>query len=262
MKEVLKNKNIVVTRSEEQSSRLIELLKSAGSNIISIPAINIIPVQDYSSFDDFVLNSPVIDYIIFTSSNAVKYFFNRLGELNLQLNFSKIKVAAVGESTKKTCLENNIQVEITPEQYNAAGLLKKFETIDIKNKYMLIPCSSIARTELSLGLKRSGAIVESFPVYDVALPDPDEIKLYREKMAGIEPDLFIFTSPSTYKNFLKMFNIMDAEDFFRNSAVAVIGSTTAGAIKESGVGIDIIPNKFTADGLFDKIIEHYSNNNR
>lgn len=259
MSEVLKNKNIVVTRSEEQASGLIELLDKAGASTISIPAIKIIPAADYNSFDDFIMNSAGIDYIIFTSSNSVKYFLRRLEEINLKLNLNEIKIAVVGETTLNACAENNIHVDIIPEEFNTSGLLKIFDKINIKDKNILIPCSAIARTELSRGLKQSGANVNSTPVYDVVLPDAGSIESHKKILNEIKPDLFVFTSPSAYANFLKMFDILSPEEFFKNAEVAAIGPTTAAAISDSGADVDIVPDKYTAGGLFEKIIEHYSN---
>jgi uroporphyrinogen-III synthase len=258
LKSVLSNRNIVITRSEEQSSGLIDMLSSAGANIISIPTIKIVPVDDYSEFDRLISDSSKFDFIIFTSANSVKYFIRRIDELDVSVNIDEIIFVAVGESTLNICKQYNIPVDIIPEDFRVKGLLEKFNSWKMKNKKVLIPCSAIARTELKEGLIKLGACVLTTPVYDVALPDENEATLYREKLKNINPDLYVFTSPSTYNNFLKIFEIDNPVNYFSGAMVAAIGPTTADTVESTGVVAGIIPESFTVNNLFQKIVEHFS----
>ncbi|MFH1195637.1 MAG: uroporphyrinogen-III synthase [bacterium] len=258
MKPILANKNIVVTRSEEQSSGLIEMLSSAGANVISIPTIKIVPVNDHSEFDRLISDLLEIDFIIFTSANTVKYFFQRIEKLNILLNLTGKQIAVVGESTLKSCGEKKICVNITPDHFSAKGLLAKFESMNIKNKNVLIPCSTIARTELKDGLTKLSANVFSVPVYDVVLPDETEVIAYQRKLKNFFPDVFVFTSPSTFNNFLKMFKVNNPVEYFSHSEIAAIGPTTADAIESTGAVVTIKPEKYTVENLFKKIIERFS----
>lgn len=258
MKVALANKNIVVTRSEEQSSGLIEMLSSVGANVILIPTIKIVPVSDYGEFDRAISNLSEFDFVIFTSANTVKYFLRRVDEFKLTVKIDEIIFAAIGESTLNICTENKIFIRIIPDNFSVKGLLKKFESMDIKNKNILIPCSAIARTELREELIKLGANVLTAPVYDVVLPDDNEATLYREKLIDINPDLYVFTSPSTYNNFLKIFKIDNPVNYFSGVMVAAIGPTTADAIESTGAVAGIIPESFTVNNLFQKIVECFS----
>ena len=76
--------------------------------------------------------------------------------------------------------------------------------------------------------------------------------LYRqniEQLNSRKPDVFIFTSPSTFENFLLIMNINNPVSYFKNYDVAAIGPTTKSAIENSKVKVSIMPDEFTIKGL-------------
>jgi uroporphyrinogen-III synthase len=48
--------------------------------------------------------------------------------------------------------------------------------------------------------------------------------------------------------------------FFTKFDVAAIGPTTKDAIEAKKVKVKILPKEYTINGLINKIVEHYSNN--
>ncbi len=258
MGNTLKNKVIVLTRSSDQAEYSIKKFESLGAKVISFPAIKIRPIKEFSMFDNYVEDFDRFDYIIFTSENAVKYSLQRLKLQNISLP-EKIKLACTGKKTADKCKDEGLQIDIIPADYSAKGLLQYFSNEDIKTKKFFIPSSSIARAELQKGLLEQGAEVIQTPIYDVGLPDKNEIEKNKEKIKNTRPELFIFTSPSTYNNTLKILEIDEPKNYFEEFTVAAIGPTTKKAIEESGVLVDIIPDKYTMDDLLDSIVKFYSN---
>jgi len=129
----------------------------------------------------------------------------------------------------------------------------------LKNKVVFIPRSAIGREELPKGLKDLGAIIKSVPVYNVSLPSGDKMKQSLEVLNNSDPDLFIFTSPSTFENFLLIMGIKNPVGYLGKFDVAAIGPTTKEAIENKNVKVEILPDEFTIEGLIKKIIEYYSN---
>jgi uroporphyrinogen III methyltransferase/synthase len=71
--------------------------------------------------------------------------------------------------------------------------------------------------------------------------------------------LFVFTSPSTFENFLQIANVKNPFQYFSRFNVAAIGPTTKEAIESRKVKVNILPDEFTINGLTKKIIDYYSN---
>lgn len=256
MSKPLSNRTILITRSAEQSESSINIFKESGANVIQFPTIKITAPESFNLFDNAVKNFCEFDYLIFTSENAVKKFAERINELKISLNYEKIKIVVTGSKTAEICKEKNIKVDFIPDEYSAEAIIENLKEV-IKNKKVFIPCSAIARKELSEGLKRAGAVVTKVPVYEVGIPDEDEIKKYVDELNKNFPDVFVFTSPSTFKNFLSIMKINNPKNYFKNFIVAAIGATTETAIKEFDVNVNIVPKIFTVESLAEEIINYF-----
>jgi uroporphyrinogen-III synthase len=254
----LKNKTIVITRTVEQSKDSALALTRFGANVIVFPTLEIVPPSNWDSFDSIILKPDEINFIIFTSAHAVEMFSMRCGELNVDVNFEKINVVAVGNKTSSVCRKLNIPVNIVPEKFSAEGVIEKLSKFDLKEKIVFIPRSAIGREELPRGLKDLGAVIKSVPVYNVSLPTKEHIKNNLEKLNNSNPDLFIFTSPSTFENFLQILNVINPAEYFNKYDVAAIGPTTKATIENRRVKVNIMPDEYTIDGLIKKIINYYN----
>ncbi|RMD57958.1 MAG: uroporphyrinogen-III C-methyltransferase, partial [Nitrospirae bacterium] len=60
-------------------------LSKLGAELIEMPTIEIVPPSSYDELDEAINRLSSYDYIVFTSSNAVKYFFERLMALGRDL---------------------------------------------------------------------------------------------------------------------------------------------------------------------------------
>lgn len=73
-----------------------------------------------------------------------------------------------------------------------------------------------------------------------------------------------FTSSSTVRNFLTMVDAKDQEELERlmeGVRIAAIGPITAKTIANSGLKVDIQPEKYTIESMVREIIEYYSDQN-
>lgn len=165
-----------------------------------LPLINIEPLDDYEEFDDYLKEIKQFDWIVFASRYGVEYFFKRLRKVKYDSrDLDKIKIAAVGKSTKERLLDFGISADLVPESESSEGLIKEFKKIDLKAKKIFLPRSDISGKGLEKGFQKLGAIVSS-------------LFAYRNKIAKDLPDLdlnnfdeIMFTSPSTVRNFKKRY---------------------------------------------------------
>src|SRR5262249_24785463 len=95
----LLGKTILITRASSQADNLRNGLESAGAHVIECPAIQIVPLEDWSEVDRAVANHHTYDWLILTSANAVEHFMQRVQKAGMSCN---VPIAVVGTSTARS----------------------------------------------------------------------------------------------------------------------------------------------------------------
>jgi len=230
-------KNILITRQVEQSVDFVNLLSKNLFYSFLLPMIETIGV-------DFITKKQVYDYIIFTSTNAVKFFF-------LKSKSKGIRYIAVGSTTAKY-LENLGINAFTPKgEFSAEGLIEYFKDIDIKDANILIPTPEKHSDLLKNFLISNGALVETVVVYKT-----DEIKYPSGYLNNFlienNIDTVTFASPSAAKSFFS--NAEINKDIYNLNYIS-IGKTTYNFLKEHFNIQSQYPNKYTAEGIVELLKE-------
>lgn len=250
-------KRILITRSYEDCGSAFNSLVNSGAEIICFPTIKILPSYNLLDLTELISDAATYEYIIFTSSNAVEVFSDLAAEYKPDL--SRTRVAVVGSGTAETCRSYGIYIHIMPEDFSAKGLIKKFSELDIAGKKILIPGSAIARDELKNGLKELGAAVVSLPIYETRLIKKDEVPGELLKLLDNKPDLFVFTSPSSFQGFCNMMDLNGNHEYFNGKIICAIGTTTEVVIRDSGLIVNIVPSTFNLRGIAESILAFYHN---
>jgi len=252
--DILKNKTILVTRAKTQSLGFIQELEKFSASVISFPTIETEPIN-INLLEKYLKNIEVYDWIIFTSSNTVKIFFETFYKLNLDKNtLNKIKFAVIGSKTNKSLEIYNFTSNLTPNEYTAESLLNLFSQIDIKNNKIFLPISALAQNILEEGLKNKNVIVDVLKIYNTILPKVESLDILINKFLNNEIDYVTFTSPSTVKNFILLLEKHNIKKLLKNTKLVSIGQVTSKAIKEH---LDILPiesQDHTIEGLLKEII--------
>ncbi len=251
----LKNKTILITKSEAECKKNLDFLRHEDAELIFCPTIKILPATNSPELDDALKMFNQFDYLVLTSANAVEVFFDIATKK--RLNLSKIKIATVGKSTADECESVGIRVDILPDEFSSKGLIEKFYDFNLVDKKIFIPGSSLSSGELNLGLSELGAQVYSVPVYDVVPNDLSNLKNEHKKIQKKHPNVFVFTSPSSFNNFLKIMSVTDSDKYFGTSTICAIGTTTENAIREKGLAVHIVPEIFSLQGISEAIIKYF-----
>lgn len=254
----LSNKVIVVTRTVHQGNDNVVKLKELGADVIHFPSIAIEYTEHIPQFDEALKEIDKYDYIIFSSTNAVSVFLDRISKLEQVFPYEEIVVVVVGRKTAEFCKEAGVKVDLIPDDFSAEGLLEIFANRAIYNSRILLPSSKKARETLRYGLQNMGAAVDYIPVYDAVIPPPEILVEPLSELRQKNPDTFIFTSPSTFTNFLAINLIGDPRTYFRDKTIAVIGPVTGWAVDDAGLEVDIQPEVYTFDALIEKLIEYFA----
>ena len=81
-----------------------------------------------------------------------------------------------------------------------------------------------------------------------------------EDLLKQKPDVYVFTSPSTFYNFVSIFEINDIYNYFVNKRIASIGPVTTEAIEKHNLKVNIEPTEFNLYSLSKDILNYYKLN--
>ena len=159
-------RTIVVTRARAQASDLVERLTELGANCLEYPTIEVVPAEDVAPLDAAIQNLPTYDWLIFTSVNGVKYFFERLFALGKDVRaLHHVRTAVIGPATAERLREQGLRSDIVPASYRAESVIEAFAEEDVAGQRILIPRAAEARPILPEELRRMSAEVDEITVY-------------------------------------------------------------------------------------------------
>ena len=241
-------KKILITRSASSAEKSFAHIQALGKEIIYFPTIETIPLPLNSEAEKMLSNYKNYDYLIFTSANGVKYFFDFVSDFRLS-DERRIKVAAVGTKTAEAVKFQGIKVDIIPDKFSAEGLLEVLSGEDLKDKKVLIPASENSRDFLMNGLRERGAEVVFVPIYKSVTRKVSEDDEMFNLIKKSKPDVFVFTSPSSVRGFLEIFSIESFPHYFSGCRVIAIGNVTENYLRRLKIYDVLTPEKYTLDGV-------------
>ena len=246
-KKPLFGKGIVITRPGEQSEEFAALLREEGARVIAFPTIRILPPEDYGDLDRAIENIEKYQWIVFTSANGVRFFFERFCELRNDIrDLRGIKICTIGPATRDRVEEYNIRVDMVPEEYISDGVVKAFRGVDISGANVLLPRAEIAGDIIPDGLSELGANVDVATAYKTVNSGEDG-ETIKELVDSGKIDVITFTSPSTVTNFMDI--IGDETTIPNHIKIACIGPVTENACRKAGLGVDIMQGPYSIPGL-------------
>ncbi len=254
----LKNKTILVTRQREQSIEFVAEIERRGGKAVLLPLINIKDPDSWEELDRALQQIKTYDAIIFTSSNGVERFYQRCLFRSVEpVTIRRCEIYAVGEKTKQAVETRGFEVKGFPERFSSEGLTEYLTGLGVRGKRFLYPRGDLGKSDLIRSLVQQGASVDPVVVYKNAGPDETEAELaYRHLVQG-EIDVVTFASPSAAANFVRLFSLEKIAAMDRRTRIAVIGPTTASAVRELGMHPDIVAREATMTGLLVAIEEYY-----
>lgn len=227
---------ILITRPRHQAAELRELLEDRGAAVISIPAIEIMGLADYTELDRAISGLGSYDYLVFTSVNGVSAFFKRLFDLGRDARaLAGLATVCIGPRTARELAAFHVSCDLMPEKFVAEHLLETFPA-DLVGKSILLPRALEAREILPEGLRERGGRVDVVPAYRTV--GTDDVIEVPENV-----DIAVFTSSSTVDHFLKRARLPES------CKVASIGPITAATLREHGLTVDIEAPEHTIPGL-------------
>jgi len=197
----LYGKKVVLTRMPKQGEAMTRDLEALGAQVVSFPTIRLIAPPDESIIKKAIAEIDIYEWIIFTSVNAVDYFFKYLGDADAS---TLPKIAVVGPATEKALETHGGSAYMVAESFQQEGIVEIFSTLPhsaqtdgaCKGK-VLMPRSLEARDVLFKSLPKLGYELTVAPVYKTVQASYNPTSIAKLCSA----DAVVFTSPSTVRNF-------------------------------------------------------------
>ena len=243
---------VIVTRPRELVSGLARLLRQEGAEVIELPAIRTVPVADDAPVAAAIrrLEAGGFDWLVFTSPSGVRIFMDKLAEISDLRALGGVKLAAIGEGTRKALQERGLRADFLPTVYDGETLGRELKAILPPGARLLIPRAAIGNPELIGEL--NGFDLTDLPTYDTQYAQSPVIDAGALIDAG-EIDFCVFTSASTVRGFAAS---VPGADLTKVNAVC-IGRQTAAAARQYGMNIRI-SQKATLSSLVDCVIQSAS----
>ena len=258
----LLGKRIMVTRTRSQASDLVCRLEELGADCIEFATISLRPPDSWEALDRAMAEIASFDWLLFTSINAISFFFGRLHDLGMDArNLIGVKIAAVGSATAEALRQHGLRADLLPDgEFTGKGLARTLIDCGHGGERFLLPRALKAAETLPKMLTNAGGEVVIAPVYQNVRPEGREEDL-RAMLEEGKVDMVTFTSSSTFTNFMFMLNAGDHEDaatLLDGVGIASIGPITSRTIEEAGIKVDVQPERYTIADLVAAITSYYS----
>lgn len=246
-------KRVVVTRTREQASDLSNMLESLGADVIELPTIRIAPPSDKRDFAEAVVDAPHYDWLIFSSPNGVRRFFQAFFAVYEDIReIGGARIAAVGPGTAAELKKYGLMVDVMPQRAVAEELIAEFdrkgeEFGGVANVTMLWVHGEQARRVIYDELMKRQAIVDECLAYST-VPETEDVSGAQARLREEGADIITFTSSSTVRHFMAM-NLPLPE----GCRIASIGPVTTATLAEFGLKPDIEAETHTIPSLVEAI---------
>ena len=255
----LSGKTIVITRDLNQAKPFIEKLKNLGAVVLLFPTIKITGPDDPDLIRTNLVDISTFEWIIFTSTNAVRFFFKFKSKEHRDVQ--KIKIACIGKKTTEALETYNIKPMLIPNIFTSHDLLKAILKYDVRGKHVLLPASNMAGKDLQVGLEAHGAFVERIEVYQNVPFRNSQKEMIYQKLDDNMIDCITFFSPSAINTFTDLMGEKGVTLInIRKIPIAVIGSTTAQAAREKNLQPTIQPSQSDDQNFVQELMKYFNEN--
>ena len=240
---------MLVTRTREQATGLVDRLHAAGASVAIVPLITTVPIADPNSIvrtagEAQAGASP--RWVAFTSATAVRLVLGAAGRGAI----SGLLVAAVGPATAASLTAEGVDPELVAGEFDADGLARSMLERGVSGGSVWLPVAEGARAGLAEALRTGGAMVTVQRVYRSVMPESAPDRLRAAFAGGV--DAITLTSGSTARHLVEA---LGGEAPPPEAVIVCIGDHTAAAARTAGLAVRAVAGVATVEGLVRALIE-------
>jgi uroporphyrinogen III methyltransferase / synthase len=249
---------VVATRDVDGNAELAEKVLRQGGLPLEFTAIEMKSLTETGDFPNALKHIGSYDWVVFTSSNGVEIFFEKLAKEGKDARiFKKACIAAIGDITARRLKDFGIVADFVPDVFTGRELAKQLTRFEnLKSRKVLLLRSAIASKELADALKKAGAAVDDVALYTTQTAKNDATAII-DAIQNDRADWLTFTSSSSVRGFFEQVEIKSVKK--ARLRIASIGPATTEQLKKLGLKIAVEAKPHTTDGLVDAMCKFKKN---
>ncbi|TVP97141.1 MAG: uroporphyrinogen-III C-methyltransferase [Planctomycetaceae bacterium] len=244
----LAGQSVLVTRAEQQAEELAAPLTELGAEVLVQPAIELLPVEDFSELDAKIAAIADYDWLIFTSRNGVSHFLDRMWALGKDSRHLKnVRLAVVGKRTAQALHDRHLLPDLAAGMNAEALATELIARESLKLPHGATPTNEPAAPlagrrflwarasrgpdRLAQRLTNAGGQVQQVVAYrhlDIAVADP----VVAARLAGGKLNWVTVTSDATAHALVRLFG-----DSLRTAQIASLSPNITCTLKRLGLPV-------------------------
>ena len=236
----LSGRKILVTATEIIARPLAEYIRRLGGEPVVMSLIGV-KGQEMSRIKA-VLTSPGKRWLVFTSRNGVRFFFEQMKKEQVDIrSLGDSRIAVMGAGTRKELENWGCYADLVPEQSCSESLAKALCAHAEPDEAICLFRAEEASDVLTKRLREKQYRVVDIPTYRTEIMWKKR-ELLREMLEDV--DAVTFCSASAVSAFVQM---TEGHDLVAKTIC--IGPVTAQAAKKAGLHIDKVAEQYDLEGL-------------
>jgi len=244
---------IVVTRPRDEAVRAASSLEALGAEALIAPTVEILPLESYAQLDQTIDHLSRYHWAVFTSSNGVQAFFDRLEAVGHDLRaVGHLKLAAIGPATADALRRYHLRADLIPRSFRSEDLAEALVK-EVKGQRVLLLRADRGRTILQEELGQV-AQVDQVALYrnaDVA-SIPEEI-VRRVEEGSI--DWITLTSSAITNRLHSLLGEQGRSRIGREIKLASLSPVTSATATQLGWKVAAEAKEYTWAGLVEALVE-------
>ena len=255
----LTGRRIALTRPAAQSADWCARLEALGAQVVELPLIQISKDVNLETLAEVLGEFGSYEWIIFTSANGVRYFFEEFIRVHEDLRaLGLIRIAVVGEATAAAVRELHLRVDLQPKKASAEELARTLiEREAMDSAKVLVVTGNRNREDLVDKLHEARTIVDRLVVYKT-----EETDLFKDPVAADfrahGADAILFASPSAAQSFFDQAGALKLAPKAKRPVAGSIGPSTTATMKQLGLPVDFEAADASLESLVQGLIGRLS----
>ena len=241
----LSGKNILLTATRGLVEKMSPEFKKLGANTCEMSLIATKEIE--IDKERFVSELKLATHVLFTSSNGVDIFFEKIKSYDIDIrSLCNKKICVIGSGSSDALKKYGINADFVPSKFDSKSFLAEILPKLDKNSRVLMLRAKLGNDNLPRGLREAGIEFSDIPVYDTIIDYRRSFELNKEIKKF---DYVVVASASAAKALCEM---IEDKSALLNRVVS-IGPVTTKALREFGIEELITAKQYDVKGIVDAI---------
>lgn len=249
----LKDYRILITRGKEQANRFKVSIEQYGGIPIIVPLLDFQLPTNNSEVEAVIHQVLNYDWLILTSQNGVRFFFELVNKCGMSASLPKI--AVIGKKTEESLMQYGYEADFIPQEFVAENFIDEFMPLLHAESRVLLVKGNLARTIIAEGINKAGASCDEVIVYETVLPKESVLKLSHILQAQ-EVDVITFTSSSTVHHFMQIVEQYQLHPLLESLIIACIGPIAKKTAQQYRLKVNVCPSEYTTEAMLQELITY------